>query len=811
MKKKEERIYSIQTENGKIIKASADHPILTTKGMKYTTELEKGDELIAYPFSGVKFQEPSNEVIVTLKDVAQFLDSINITNKGNAKVQILNHLEKLNILPLRYNSPQLPILIKIMGFVFGDGVLTFLENKKGFVHFYGKAEDLESIRQDLKKIGLAAQKIHKRMRHHKILTHYGAVEFDFEENFLIKKSAGFAALLAVLGTPFGKKAHTTYLIPQWLKKAALWQKRLFLSAFFGAELSKPKTSSRFNFYCPQLNMNKSERLINNGMEFLNDIRAMLREFGIEANEPVFVEGNNYEGKYGRTKGLRLLLNGRPENLIKLYEYIGYSYNTKKQKLACLAIEYLKLKKKVTEAKNIIYPTRGGLLIQRRVSSDFISFEDFAKTKAHGDYGLVKDSIEKIEQIPYNGLVYDFTVNHQDHNFIANNIVTSNCGMRLLTTNLTYKDVQPKLHELVDTFFKTVPAGVGCKGFVKLNHQQFENVTRDGVKWCVDNGYGWEEDITKCEGHGKIEGADPSKVSDKAKQRGINQLGTLGSGNHYLEIQVVKKENIHDLALAKKFGITQDGQIVVMLHCGSRGFGHQIATDYLRIFDDAMKKYNIHIPDRELACAPFSSKEGQDYYHAMACAANMAFANRQVILHRIREGFSTVFKQKPEDLGMNLVYDVAHNIAKVEQYKVDGKMKKLIVHRKGSTRAFGPGNPELIPAYQETGQPIILGGSMETGSSLLVGTKKAEEETFGSTAHGSGRTMSRTQARHEVRGDQLQKDMEKRGIYVKTTSYSGLAEESGKSYKDINDVVATLHGAGISKLVCNLKPIGNVKG
>lgn len=387
----------------------------------------------------------------------------------------------------------------------------------------------------------------------------------------------------------------------------------------------------------------------------------------------------------------------------------------------------------------------------------------------------------------------------------------NCGMRLITTNLTYNEVQPKLRELVDTFFKTVPAGVGCKGFVKLNASQFRDVMRDGVKWCVDNGYGWDEDITKCEGHGKIEGADPEKVSAKAQQRGINQLGTLGSGNHYLEIQVVHKNNIYDLETAKKFGITEDGQIVIMLHCGSRGFGHQIGTDYLRIFDDAMKKYDIRIPDRELACAPFSSQEGQDYYHAMACAANMAFANRQVILHRIREGFSAVFKKKPEELGMNLVYDVAHNVAKVEEYNVNGKRKKLVIHRKGSTRAFGPGHPELIPAYQKTGQPVILGGSMETGSSLLVGTKKAEEETFGSTAHGSGRTMSRTQARREVRGDQLLKSMEQRGIYVRSVSMPGLAEEAGVAYKDINDVVETLQGAGITKLVCNLKPLANVKG
>lgn len=387
----------------------------------------------------------------------------------------------------------------------------------------------------------------------------------------------------------------------------------------------------------------------------------------------------------------------------------------------------------------------------------------------------------------------------------------NCGMRLVTTNLTYKEVQPKLKELTDLFFKTVPAGVGCKGFVNVNNQQFNEIMETGVKWCVDNNYAWEDDLKKCEGHGKIEWADSSKVSDKARKRGIKQLGTLGSGNHYLEVQRIKKENVFDEKTAKAFGITMDDQIVIMLHCGSRGFGHQVATDYLKIFNVVMPKYGIKINDKELACAPFTSKEGQDYYKAMACAANMAFANRQVILHRIREGFAKVFGRSAEDLGMNLVYDVAHNVAKVEEHKVDGQKKKLVVHRKGSTRAFPPGHPELIPKYQETGQPVILGGSMETGSSLLVGTQKAMDETFGSTAHGSGRTMSRTKAKHEFRGENLQKNMEKKGIYVRAVSMPGLAEEAGAAYKDINQIVDTLQKAGISKHVCSMIPISNVKG
>src|SRR3990167_3233918 len=334
-------------------------------------------------------------------------------------------------------------------------------------------------------------------------------------------------------------------------------------------------------------------------------------------------------------------------------------------------------------------------------------------------------------------------------------------MRLVTTNLTYKEVQPKLKELVDTMFKTVPSGVGARGFVQANKNQFKEIMTDGSKWCVENGYGWKNDMERTEGYGKIEWADPEKVSAKAVDRGINQIGTLGSGNHYLEIQVARAENIFDAEIAKKFGIHTPEQVVIMVHCGSRGFGHQIGTDYLRIFEEAMQKYNIHIRDRELACAPFQTKEGQDYYKAMACAANMAFSNRQVILHRIREGFSKVFKKSAEELELNLVYDVAHNIAKVEEHKVDGKKKKVVVHRKGSTRAFPSGHSELAKLYKETGQPVIIGGSMETGSYLLVGTEKAMDETFGSTAHGSGRTMSRTQAKREVRGEQLLKDMERR--------------------------------------------------
>ncbi len=387
----------------------------------------------------------------------------------------------------------------------------------------------------------------------------------------------------------------------------------------------------------------------------------------------------------------------------------------------------------------------------------------------------------------------------------------NCGMRLCLTNLTFKDVQPQLRTLVNKLYEKVPAGVGSSGFVKLTPQQFKEVVELGSEWCVKNGYGWEEDLERTEENGRMKGADVSKVSDKAFSRGRSQIGTLGSGNHYLEIQRVLPENIIDPAIAKKWGIFED-QIVIMFHCGSRGYGHQVATDYLVKFLSVMEsKYKIKILDRELACAPFNSPEGQDYFKAMQTGINMSFANRQVILHRIREVFSDVFKQPPESLGMKQLYDVTHNTAKVEEYTIDGKKKKVIVHRKGATRSLGPGREEIPKIYRDDGQPVIIGGSMETGSYLLVGTKKAEEETFGSTCHGSGRTMSRNAAKRMWRGDQLQKDMEKRGIIVKTVSFSGLAEEAGKAYKDIDEVIESAHQAGISKKVVKLVPIGNIKG
>jgi len=387
----------------------------------------------------------------------------------------------------------------------------------------------------------------------------------------------------------------------------------------------------------------------------------------------------------------------------------------------------------------------------------------------------------------------------------------NCGMRLVRTALTWREVKPHLRELVDALAKSVPAGVGTQGFVDVTQNDFADVLCEGAGWAVRAGYGTSEDLDCTESRGCFGEADPSAVSQRAISRGIGQLGTLGSGNHYLEIQVLRREGIFDADLARAFGMDFEEQVVVMFHCGSRGFGHQVATDYLQDFLAAMPgKFGLEVIDRELACAPIDSPEGRDYFAAMCCAANMSFANRQVILHRIREVFSRVFGRNADALDIRTVYDVAHNTARFERIATPRGERVLLVHRKGATRALPPGHPDLPPAYRVSGQPVIIGGSMETGSYLLAGVGSGADAFF-STAHGSGRTMSRRRARKMARGSEVQQRMQRRGILVRATSLRVLAEEAGPAYKSVDEVAEAAERAGLSKRVAHLVPVGNVKG
>jgi tRNA-splicing ligase RtcB len=386
----------------------------------------------------------------------------------------------------------------------------------------------------------------------------------------------------------------------------------------------------------------------------------------------------------------------------------------------------------------------------------------------------------------------------------------NCGVRLLTTNLSQEDVAPKLSVLTNTIFENVPCGLGSRrNDFRATLSDLERAVTDGVGWIIDQGLGWHEDAEHCEERGCMKNANPDKVSATAKSRGLQQIGTLGSGNHFLEIQKVDK--ILEPRTAKVFGITHEGQVTAMIHCGSRGFGHQICSDYLRVMERAISKYKIVLPDRELACAPGKSNEAQDYYQAMACAVNYAFANRQAIMHWVRQSFKQTFKEDPEKFGLNLVYDVAHNIAKIENHRINGEMKKVWVHRKGATRAFPPGNAEVPPDYTSVGQPVLIPGSMGTSSWLLVGTEKAMEISFGSTAHGAGRMMSRTAAKRNYWGGDIKRALEQRGIYVRAASSIVLAEEADQAYKNVDAVAEVSDKVGIATKVARFVPLAVVKG
>lgn len=387
----------------------------------------------------------------------------------------------------------------------------------------------------------------------------------------------------------------------------------------------------------------------------------------------------------------------------------------------------------------------------------------------------------------------------------------NCGMRLIKTDLLLDDIKPFLKRLVERMFTAIPSGMGKTGFVSLDKNQFKTLMVNGSAWCRDNGYATDDDLLFTESGGVIGGADPVCVSEKAIHRGITQIGTLGSGNHFLEIEYIGKGGLNDPGLGASFGLKEENQVVIAIHCGSRGFGHQIATDYLRLFNQNSATYGFNLVDRQLAAAPIHSPDGEAYYGAMACAANCAYVNRQVIAWQIIKVFEKVMGKSAEQMGIATIYDVAHNIARFEEYEIDGQTKSVLVHRKGATRSFGPGHKELPQPYQKVGQPVIVGGSMETGSALFVGTQLAEQEYFGSTVHGAGRVMSRSQAKKRIKGDDLKRDMANRGIMVKTGHMRGLSEEAGFAYKDLDEVSHAVIELGINRLVARFSPVANIKG
>ena len=830
--------YRMRTKLGYTVFATGDHPFLTTSGMLEASKLQVNDKVAVHGFEGVPYEDPKDFTIVTERRIA--LMKIPANNRAVAQ-----ELRSRGLLPLRSTSPKLPYLLRIAGYVIGDGSIVFTANS-AFIWFWGKKEDLEDIREDVRRIGYAPTRVYTRVRHARITSRYGTKRFTSTEHGFYVHARSLAALLLAMGFPTGAKAAHGYTVPLWIKKLPLWQKRLFLGAFFGAELSSPATVTRFSktLASPLLTQSKHKHALREGLQFMRQIKRMLSEFGVDSN-PITVDFDINRTKTGQSSSrVRLQISEAPENLTRFWATVGFECNRTKSRLAAVAVNYLKLKRAVVNqrfqiASAALESHREGVPRERiftdfrdsevnerflersmyeprdtapRIPAHFPTFANYAReaTKGLGRSGSTWDQIVAVDPIESSEPVYDFTVADRAHNFIANGLVVSNCGVRLIRTNLTEGDVRPVLGKLLDSMFVNVPSGLGSRGKVgRLSSGDLEKVTREGVEWAVDHGYGWAEDQKHCEENGCMETADPDKVSGVAKQRGTPQLGSLGSGNHFLEIEKVDK--IFDQPVAEKLGIRKEGQILVLVHTGSRGFGYQVCSDYLRVMERAIQKYGIRLPDRQLACAPSKSNEVEDYIGAMSSAANYAWANRQMITHWTRESFEKTFGKSADQLDMGLIYDVAHNIAKIEEHTVDGGLKKVYVHRKGATRAFPPGHPAIPPEYRDIGQPVLLPGSMGTASWVLIGAPKSMELSFGTTAHGAGRFMSRAAARRRNPARAVEDLLSKKGIMIRAENIGTVSEEAPEAYKNVDAVASVSHELGIATKVARLVPIGVTKG
>ncbi len=836
-------VYRLRTETGEEIVATADHPFWTPYGMRPLETLQPGDRVALYPFEGVEYEEPEDRVLVDEADLDRVLRTLG-KEGGNAPAQIRARLRRRGLLPLRLDSPAMPHLLRLLGYLFGDGTLYFTGGVgKGIVWFYGQREDLEAIRADVAALGFTPSRVYTRRRTHRVRTPYDEYEFETDEHSFKVVSSAFAALMVALGAPVGNRAAQDFGLPSWLFAAPRWQQRLFLAALFGAELSAPATYDAHgtNFYTPVLSLNKREDFVESGQAFLEGISRLLEGFGVETltisrrTEQTHPDGS-------RSVRLRLVLSSRPENLIRLWGRVGFEYNRRRRCEALVAVQYLKEKlRAITEREAVaetaaamhaagiapaqIYAQLEGPVNRRflerslyegrktapRVAVNFLDFEAYRQeaTAGLGESGMVWGRVASIEPLAdFQDDVYDFTVAHPDHNFIANGFVISNCGVRLLASHLEKEEVAPYLRDLTNALYRACPSGVGEPGRIRISPRELDELVAEGARWALKRGQAREEDLAHTEEEGTLPGADPSKVSARARERGGDQIGSLGAGNHFLEIDVV--EEIYDPEVARAFGL-RENQIVVQIHCGSRGFGHQICDDYVKSLQTAVQKYGITIPDRELVCAPIDSPEGRAYYGAMACAVNYAFVNRQVLAMGVREAFRDVLQGKVRNWDLYQVYDVAHNIAKFEEHEIDGKRVRVCVHRKGATRAFGPGRPEVPKAYRDVGQPVLVPGSMGTESYVLVGTGRAMEISFGSTCHGAGRVMSRSQALKKIWGADLKRELEEQGIIVRAGSTKGLAEEAPAAYKNVSQVVEVVHGAGLARKVARLRPLAVIKG
>ena len=841
-------VYRLCTSGGDEVLATGDHPFWTPDGMTNLDELEPGDRVARRPFEGVPYEEPDDDVLVDAADVRRVLAKQGKDGTGNAVGQVLKYLRDRDVLPLRADDAATPYLIKIAGFLFGDGTLYFSGDRgKGTAWFYGEPGDLETIRADVEAAGFTPSRIYRRDRNHSIETPYDHYDFERTETSFKVVSTSFAAVMMALGVPVGDKARQDYEMPDWLKEAPKWHQRLFLAPLFGAELSAPSTltDNGRNFYAPALSLSKREAFAESGRRFLEDLASLLRRFGVEPKDVTEVAPAN--GSDDRVR-LRLPLSSRTESLLALWSRVGFEYNQKRSALAMAAVEYLKQKRRARArrrtaaeraetlhnagtAPSTVYSELESTHVNRRflerslygerqtdvrIGASFPTFDHFREDALSGLglSGMVWSTVDSIEPVDLEAetgdpCVYDFSVAHEDHNFVADGFVVSNCGVRLMSSKLTKDDIDRDEQErLVDALFHRVPTGVGSSGALRVDDSTLRRVLQRGAEWAVEEGYGSDADLDVIEEGGRVDGADPDAVSDRARERGLDQIGTLGSGNHFLEVGYVSE--VYDEQAARIMGL-DEGTVTAIIHSGSRGFGYQVCDDALQDMDRAMNKYNIDLPDRQLACTPIDSPEGRKYIRGMQCAINYAFANRQAMAHNTRLAFESALDLTPREHGLRTVYEVAHNIAKFESHRVDGRTREVCVHRKGATRALPAGHPLVPGRYQKVGQPVLIPGDMGRYSYVLVGTETAMDETFGSTCHGAGRRMSRRQARKTAGNRNITAELANEGIVVRGESSRTVREEISDAYKDVADVVEAVEGAGLSRTVAQLRPLGVIKG
>jgi len=809
-----EELLRLRTEGGFVLEATPDHPLYTPEGMRPAGTLGPGDRVAVHPFRGLPYEPPPPLSLLEEEEAEAWARTLGFP-------QAPRELRARGLLPLRADHPHLPAILRLLGYALGDGTL-YRSGGRAYLVLYGEEEGLREAKADLERLGFRAGGPYLRRRNH---TFRGRT-FDAVEAGLKVSSRALFLLFRALGLPEGAKAKQGFRLPAWLFALPPWLKANFLAGLFGAELSAPKAVSGhgYNLIPPVLSQSKRRSFLEEGRAFMEDLARLVASLGLEVQD--LREEADWEEPEDPSHRFKLILRSTPENLARLYEEVGYAYAPKKARLALLAALYLRLKQAhlarreamaaevlaLREAGEKVAAIAHRLGVSRRFAErtlyekrgafrpqGFSTFPEFVAANP----GMLFDRVVAVERVPYGGRVYDLSMAHPDHNFVAEGFVVSNCGVRLLASHLTLEDLLPRQKELADTLYRLVPSGVGSeRRDVRFSKRELKEILKEGAGWLVKRGYGYPEDVRFIESQGRLPWANPDRVSERAFERGAPQIGTLGSGNHFLEVQYV--DEVYDEA-AEAYGLFK-GQITVLIHTGSRGLGHQVCQDYVERFLKAAPRYGIELVDKQLAAAPIRSPEGQDYLQAMAAAANFAFANRQLIAHFVREAFEKV-GFTPRDHGLRVLYDLAHNNAKFEEHRG----RRVLVHRKGATRAFGPGHPEVPEEYRRVGQPVLVPGDMGRYSYVLAGTEKAMAVSFGSSCHGAGRKMSRHQAKKVARERNLVKELAERGILVRAATRATVDEEMPEAYKDVSLVVEAVEGAGIGKKVARLRPLIVVKG